>query len=96
MSYMATFELESKNEQSVALLSFFRRILPETRTFSGNQKTELSRLSETKFIIITYWEHENNLGEYLDWRDKRGDFSVLLSFLVQAPTIVSYEVLAGM
>jgi len=95
MSHMTTFELEAKSDQSAALLSFFKKILPETRTFPGNKGTEVSRLSKGKFIIITYWEQEANLSEYLDWRNKRGDFSVLLSFLVQAPTIVSYEVLKG-
>ena len=93
MTRMITFEFQSKVGQSEDLLSFFKRILPETRTFPGNKSAELSCLSENKFIIITYWQHENNLGEYLDWRDKRGDFAILLSFLVQAPTIVNYEVL---
>jgi heme-degrading monooxygenase HmoA len=90
---MTTFEFESKEGQSEMLLSFFKKILPETRLFSGNKGTKVSRLSKTKFIIITYWEHENNVEEYLDWREKKGDFSILLSFLIQAPTIVTYEVL---
>jgi heme-degrading monooxygenase HmoA len=90
---MTTFELQSKEGQSEKLLSFFKKILPETRNFQCNKGAEISRLSENQFIIITYWEHENNLGEYLDWREKRGDFSTLLSFLIQAPSITTYQVL---
>jgi len=92
---MTIFEFESKDGQSEALLAFFKKILPETRSFPGNKSTEVSRLSESKFIILAYWEHKDNLAEYLDWREKRGDFSVLLGFLNEAPNIVSYDVLEG-
>jgi quinol monooxygenase YgiN len=95
MSKMTTFEFQSKKGQSEALVSFFKKIIPETRTFSGNKRTELSRLSEDKFIIIANWEQAGDLEKYLNWREERGDFTILLSFLVQAPNIVTHDVLDG-
>ncbi|WP_201777758.1 putative quinol monooxygenase [Thalassomonas actiniarum] len=95
MSRMTTFAFEAKPGQSEALLSFFKKILPGTRSFSGNNGAELSCLSESEFMIITYWQQEQNLELYLSWREKKGDFAILLSFLNQAPEIVTYEVLEG-
>jgi len=93
MHKMTTFEFQAKEGQSEELLSFLKRIIPETRRFKGNKGAEVSRLFEGKFIIIVYWEHEDNLSDYLSWRGERGDFKMLLSFLIQAPTIITYEVL---
>jgi len=90
---MTTFEFQAIEGKSEELLSFFKRIIPETRSFIGNQGAQISRLSMGKFMIIVYWEHEENLNAYLSWRDERGDFAMLLSFLNQAPTIITYEVL---
>jgi quinol monooxygenase YgiN len=95
MQKMTTFKFQAKEGQSEALLSFFKKILPATRNFPGNKGAEASRLSENQFIIIAYWELESHLGKYLDWRKESGDFSILLSFLVQAPKIITYDVLEG-
>lgn len=95
MSYITIFKFQAKEGQSDALVSFFKRILPETRNCTGNQNTELSRLSEHEFMITAHWEREENLGEYLNWREEKGDFAILLSFLTQAPNIENHEVLEG-
>ena len=93
MTALTTFEFKAKEGQGGDLLTFFKRILPETRSFQGNKGAQASRLSNDEFIITVYWESEDDLVKYLDWREKRGDFSILLSFLIQAPKIVTYEVL---
>jgi quinol monooxygenase YgiN len=93
MTTLTTFEFKAKEGQGNDLLAFFKRILPETRKFQGSKGAQASRLTNDEFIITAYWENESNLGEYLAWREKRGDFSVLLSFLIQAPNIITYTVL---
>ncbi|WP_227992732.1 putative quinol monooxygenase [Shewanella sp. YLB-07] len=93
MTKMTIFEIQSKEGMSEKLVSFFKSILPGTRDFPGNKGTEFSRLSDNKFIIVTYWQHESDLGHYLNWRENTGEFSLLLSFLIQAPNIVTYEAL---
>jgi len=95
MQALTTFEFQAIEGKSEELLFFFKRILPETRSFAGNKGAEASRLSKNQFMIIAYWGHKDNLGEYLNWREQRGDYSMLLSFLTQAPTVITYEVLGG-
>ena len=93
MTTLTIFEFKAKEGLGDDLLTFFKRILPETRSFQGSKGSQASRLSNDEFIITACWECESNLEEYLDWRENRGDFSVLLSFLIQAPKITTYEVL---
>jgi hypothetical protein len=93
MQKMTTFELQAVEGKSAALLSFLKRIIPETRCFKGNSGAKASRLSENEFIIIVYWEHKKNLSDYLSWREERGDFAMLLNLLDHPPTIITYEVL---
>jgi len=93
MTTLTIFEFEARKGQGDELLTFFKRILPETRRFQGSKGAQASRLSDDKFIITAYWDNESDLGDYLSWREEQGDFSMLLNFLVQAPAITSYDML---
>ena len=95
MSKMVKFEFEAKAGKSEELSAHFIKILPGTRNFVGNIDAEAARLSanSNKYIIITHWEHSDDLDKYLSWRQESGDFAKLLTFLIQAPDIQTYEVL---
>lgn len=91
MQKMTTFEFQAKPGESENLLAFFKRILPETREFPGNKGAQVFRRSEYEFMICVYWKSERDLEKYLEWREERGDFAMLLSFLEIAPNITIYQ-----
>jgi quinol monooxygenase YgiN len=91
MAFISLFEFKTKPDEAQNFVLFLKRILPETRAFTGSLRVTAATLGEEQFMVSVEWAELDALEHYLNWRKERGDFSKLLAFLEQEPKITTYQ-----
>jgi len=91
MAFISLFEFKTKPGEAQNFVLFLKRILPETREFAGNLGVTAAALGEEQFMVSVEWSELGALERYLNWREERGDFSQLLTFLEHEPKITTYQ-----
>lgn len=92
MKIMVKFELKAQRDKLEEINTFFKNILPDTRTYEGCEGVFLSSSEEDKneFVLIEYWQSEIHFDKYLNWRKETGDFDTLGSLLSESLDIKTF------
>lgn len=91
MTFISLFEFKTKPDEAQNFVLFLKRILPETRAFTGSLGVTAATLGEKQFMVTVEWSELDAIERYLNWREERGDFFELLTFLEQEPKITTYQ-----
>lgn len=96
MQIMVTFELTAQSEKQEELVLFFKKILPDTKQYTGCRDVNLSTSPDksNEFMLVEHWESQELFDVYLNWRKSVGDFDTLGTMLSQAPQITVYNTLS--
>ena len=89
MAVTVILEVKAKPGTGDNLVSVFRQILPDTRSYDGCSRLELIQNQDDPDVLIAYecWETREHYEKYFAWRKETGALDTLGSLLVDAPNI---------
>ena len=89
MAVTVILEVKAKPGTGDNLVSVFRQILPDTRSYDGCISLELIQNQDDPDVLIAYecWETREHYEKYFAWRKETGALDTLGSLLVDAPNI---------
>jgi quinol monooxygenase YgiN len=88
MSVLLIAEVKVKTETKEELKAFLNEILPDTRSFEGNEGIDVYfDIEETDvMVLVEKWQSSENYNKYHDWRVSTGVIDKLRTFLVGKPS----------
>ena len=94
MSIVVFVNFTAKNDSIDELKSYFKKILPDTRSYEGCEGVDLYENSEstTKFTIQAKWSSKEAQQKYMAWRMETGEFDNLSTMISGPPTIDYYNI----
>lgn len=94
MSIVVFVNFTAKNDSIDELKSYFKKILPDTRSYEGCEGVHLYENSEstTKFTIQAKWSSKEAQQKYMAWRMETGEFDNLSTMISGPPTIDYYNI----
>lgn len=94
MSVIVIVNISAREESLEELKKYFKKVLPDTRTYEGCQGLQLyqSQESPTKLIIHAKWESEEAQKKYIAWRIETGEFDKLNPMLSEPPSMEFYDI----
>ena len=89
MAVTVILEVKAKPGTGDNLVSVFRQILPDTRSYDGCISLELIQNQDDPDVLIAYewWETREHYEKYFAWRKETGALDTLGPLLVDAPNI---------
>ena len=95
MSVIVLVNLSIKEESLEKFKTFFKEIIPDTRSYEGCQGIQLyqNKESPTKFTIHAKWDSEEAQKKYMAWRMETGSFDKLQPMLSEPFSIQFYDIL---
>ena len=89
MAVTVILEVKAKPGTGDNLVSVFRQILPDTRSYDGCISLELIQNQDDPDVLIAYecWETREHYEKYFAWRKETGALDKLAPLLVDAPNI---------
>ena len=89
MAVTVILEVKAKPGTGDNLVSVFRQILPDTRSYDGFISLELIQNQDDPDVLIAYecWETREHYEKYFAWRKETGALDTLGPLLVDAPNI---------
>ena len=89
MAGTVILEVKAKPGTGDNLVSVFRQILPDTRSYDGCISLELIQNQDDPDVLIAYecWETREHYEKYFAWRKETGALDTLGPLLVDAPNI---------
>jgi len=94
MSVIVIANLSVKEESLEELKEYFKKILPDTRSFEGCLGVQLyqSQESPTKLTIHAKWTSEEAQKRYMAWRMETGELDKLTPMLSEPPSFQFYNI----
>lgn len=94
MSIIVLVKISAKEEHLEELKQYFKKILPETRSYEGCQGIHLYENKETptKLIIHAKWTSEEAQKKYISWRMETGEFDKLSPMLSEPLSMQYYDI----
>jgi quinol monooxygenase YgiN len=88
MSILLIAEVKVKSEQIDNMKSFMKEILPDTRSFTGNEGIDIYFDTEEKdmMVLIEKWQSVDDYHKYHEWRMSTGVIEKIRSMLDGKPT----------
>lgn len=88
MSVLLIAEVKVKPETKEELKSFLNEILPDTRSFKGNEGIDIYfDVEETDvMVLVEKWQSQEHYHKYHDWRVSTGVIDKLRAFLAGKPS----------
>ena len=91
MSIVVIVNFTAKDESLEELKSYFKKILPDTRSYEGCEGVHLYENSEspTKLTIQAKWSSKEAQQKYMAWRMETGELDKL-STMISGPLTMDY------
>ena len=87
---MATVILESKAKPGLGngLVEKLREILPDTRSYDGNQSVDVYQEADDPdtVIIHSHWDSKGHWEKYMAWREETGVMSAFVEAMEGPPS----------
>ena len=83
-------QLPVEPEKREEFLAAVNDVLPDTRAFEGNLKTELWVPEDDEGVVWIYeeWETRDNQEAYFNWRVEMGMMELIAPFLTGEPRVI--------
>ena len=96
MSIIVLVNLSIKGESIEEFKEYFKKIIPETRSYEGCQGIQLyqNTESQTKFTIHAKWTSEEAQKKYMAWRKETGEFEKLSPMLSEPFSMQYYDIVS--
>ena len=93
MSVMVLLEAPVKAEEIGNMKTYLAEILPESRTYDGNQGLDVyfSTEDDGNMVLVEHWESRSHHEKYLGWRTETGVMDKLGGMLAGPPSIRYFE-----
>ncbi len=92
MSTLVTLEVVAKAESVQELKDFFKRHLPDTRSYDGCQDITAYLNEDGRTIVaVEHWDSKEHYQKYLAWREETGVLADLAAMLDGEPTIRFFD-----
>jgi quinol monooxygenase YgiN len=93
MACQVLLEFRAKEDCIEKMRDWFRKILPDTRGFSGCVSIQLVQNQEDpqNMVILEQWDSRQHYEKYLGWRTENGDLEVLVAMMDGEPNIRYYD-----
>jgi len=87
MSVLVLFEATAAAGQEAAMEALFADILPDTRAYEGCESLTAHRNQDApaELVLVERWSSRERHGDYLRWREERGDIERLAGLLAGPP-----------
>jgi len=87
MGILIILEVKVKSETKNDLEAFLKEILPDTRSFEGNQGLDVYFDIEEKdvMVLVEKWQSSEHYHKYHEWRLSTGTLDKLRTFLAGKP-----------
>lgn len=95
MSIVVIVNFTAKEESIEDLKSYFKKILPDTRSYEGCEGVQLYQDmdSPTKFTIQAKWTSKEAQQKYISWRMESGEFEKLGSMITDSFSMDYYDII---
>jgi len=93
MSVTVALEIKAKPGKADDIIEFFRKALPEHRSYGGCEGLTVHRNQDDPdaFVLWEHWATRPNYEAYLAWRDETGVLKDFLDMLDGDPTFNFYD-----
>ena len=87
MGILITLEVKVKSETKNDLEAFLKEILPDTRSYEGNQGLDVYFDIEEKdvMVLVEKWQSSEHYHKYHEWRVSTGTLDKLRTFFAGKP-----------
>jgi len=88
MGILIILEVKVKSETKNDLEAFLKEILPDTRSYEGNQGLDVYFDIEEKdvMVLVEKWQSSEHYHKYHEWRVSTGILDKLRTFLAGKPS----------
>ena len=95
MTVIVLVNLNVKEESIDELKTYFKEILPDTRSFEGCQEVQLyqNKESPTKMTIHSKWTSDEAQKKYMSWRIDTGSLDKIIPMLSDHPNLEFYDII---
>lgn len=94
MTVLAKLELSVQADKIEEMKRFLAEILPDTRTYPGNEGTGDAFQGQddpNRIVIVELWNARDDHQKYLGWREETGVLGTLAGMLTGPPDIQYFD-----